>query len=184
MCIESMPEDNRNYKKEMLNWMGIVEVAGKIGQGLQSHVEKERIDAQGNRDSYCLEGILNDPFGQGDEPQFTQEEWNRLSDEQKTDVLQNYLPLRKKRSLDLATSAFHASPEGVLKEGERYNSKLENLAFPIISDEKTRQFVGEEHGKLLGYYVNFKSKENLARKIEDGGSPTREEMQEIAQNRE
>lgn len=180
-----MPEDNRDYKKEMLNWMRIVEEAGKIGQGLQSHVEKERIDAQRNRDRYCLEGLLNDPFGENDKPLYTLESWsNDLTDEERAIKLQNYLPTRQTRSLDMAASTFYASPDGVLKDKGRYNSKLEKLALPLIQDEKTREFVDDEHAQVIAHYLNYRAKEQLVKKIESGAPLTKEEQQEIMHDRE
>jgi hypothetical protein len=160
-------------RDEILANLDRVDLVEIIRKGLESATSSER--AVQERDNYGKDSAINDSYHPDGRAFYTEEEFNRLSEEQKKQAIEFGFNFRQQKSLEDAVKNFSTNPDDALKEGNRYSSKLVDIAY----QEAIIQEAADDKKELINASKPYSNFAKIVKDIEAGKPiPLSEEEQE------
>ena len=151
-------------KDNLLSRLELTDKGQIIAKGLKSFVRDVNRRANLERDGYGRDAILNEPFYPDGRPRYAQETFERLSDDEKKQKLEEAYAFRVNKSMVDAINDFRVNPEEALKEADKYSSKLVD----IISEKEIMGEAPAEKQEIISAGAGYASYKKLKKDLEAG----------------
>ncbi len=148
-------------KDNLLSRLELADKGQIIAKGLKSFVRDVNKRANLEKEQYGRDAILNDQFYPNGRPRYTQDAFERLSDDERKQKLEEAHAFRVNKSMVDAVNDFRVNPEEALKEADKYSSKLVDIILEkgVIGEAPTEK--QEIISAGAGYISYKKLKEDL-----------------------
>jgi len=153
-----------DYGKTFVDRMSSVEEASKIGAQMGSKITDHRKDAEGKRDKYALDYIMNAKDPQGN-LLLGKVRYDKLkTDEEKEQKRQAAFAARQGSDYHTAFNVLYKNFDAVVKKEGKFVSGLEN----IVNHEEVVQRADKKYGETFGRYGGYLHFKDIAEKAEKG----------------
>lgn len=154
--------EEKSYRDKVLEKLELVDKSQAILSGLDSSVSCKRAGEE--RDKYGLEALTKDSYYPNEKPRYSEDAFNKLSEDEKKQKIEEGVAYRQGKSLTDSIRDFAADPDAVLKEGDKYRSKLIDIANAEIivnsASEKDHEILSESAA-----YINY---QKIAKDMDEG----------------
>jgi len=160
-----MTNGTTNHREEVFKALDLTHRGTLIAKALKGAGETAE-KAEEEKRRYGLDGLLKDNAPNSDNPEYTEAQFNSLTEREQRDRIEISFAGRQSRALDESVIRTSKNIDEVLKESGKYHSNLADVA----DDENIIATAPSDRQEVMADFTQYLAFKKLAKDIDEGKS--------------